>query len=66
MSIRKWIEVTDLKTGKPILINVDHISCVSAALQPGNAYGMITIENICILSKEPYSELKEYIKEAMK
>lgn len=66
MSIRKWIEVTDLKTGKPILINVDHISCVSAALQPGNAYGMITIENICILSKEPYSELKECIKEAMK
>ena len=66
MSMRKWIEVTDLKTGKPVLINVDHISCVAAALQPGNAYGLITIENISIVSKEPYSELKEDIKEAMK
>ena len=64
--MKKWIEVTDLKTGKPVLVNIDHISCVSAALQPGNAYGMLTIENICIVSKEPYSEIKKDIEEAMK
>ena len=63
--MKKWIEVTDLKTGKPSLVNVEHIRCVSSALQPGNAYGYLNIGESWILTKEPYSELKQLIREAL-
>ena len=63
--MKKWIEITDLRTGKPALVNTDHIRCVSAALQPGNTYGLITIGELCVLTKEPYSELKSLIKDAV-
>lgn len=64
--MKGWIEVTNLKSGKPELVNVGHIRSVSAAMQPGNAYGYLTVGDTSILTRETYSQLKELIEEALK
>ncbi len=60
-----WMEVTNLKTSRHVLINMNQIISVSPLFQSGKANGFIQCTNgYSVVTEENYSFLVNLIKES--
>lgn len=60
-----WIEVTNLKTGRHVLINTDRIISIAPLLQSGKANGFVQCtDGYSVVTEENYSYLMDLIKDS--